>query len=73
MLDLTARRGTTVDAVFDLKEKGVFKGAKRRLKFTNESEYALGYKIPKKSEFGNLSENVNKHQRKEITVQNYQS
>ena len=38
VLDLAAGRGTAVNTIFGLKEAGVFRGAKRKLKFTGDGD-----------------------------------
>ena len=39
VLDLAAGRGTAVNTIFGLKEAGVFKGAKRKLRFTSDGRH----------------------------------
>ena len=55
---------TTVDTIFELKEQGILRGAKRRLRFTEDLEVGSNIKCPKVSEGRNTSENTDKTDRK---------
>ena len=43
MLDLAAGPGTAMDTIFELKEQGILRGAKRRLRFTEDMEIDSKY------------------------------
>ena len=55
---------TTVDTIFELKEQGILRGAKRRLRFTEDLEVGSNIKCPKVSEGRNTSENTDRTDRK---------
>ena len=59
ILDLAAGVGTTVDTVFALKERGVFRGAKRRLDFKGVDVNLKPSKCGKLEEVGELFECLN--------------
>ena len=40
MIDAVVGSGTAVDAIFEMKEQGIFRGAKRKLYFTENNKNA---------------------------------
>ena len=70
MIDMAAGPGTALNTIFELKEQGILRGAKRRLRFTDETEISQECKQLKMMEIDDLKQMDSSAEAREIvTVQ----